>query len=176
MTAKPSPVSLTPRQRPGSPARVFVQLRPRAGPRSGGLGWLSRRRSAARPNRGTEKALRAVPPASRALSPSPRSFDASLPALVLWALPLLLPALLLSFLSSPLRLFVVAAPPSFFPFSPFSPFSPLSLLLICLTPLSFPLCSFSCSPSPSCQPVCLFSPRSLPFSLSPQRPPLSSSL
>lgn len=134
MTAKPSPVSLTPRQRPGSPARVFVQLRPRAGPRSGGLGWLSRRRSAARPHGGTGKAPRAVPPASRALSPSPSSFDASLPPLVLWALPLLLPSLLLS---SALFLLLLPLPlPSFF--------SPLSLhFLRCLSCASISLPSLS---------------------------------
>lgn len=126
MTAKPSPVSLTPRRQPRSPARYLYSCGPSPGRGAGAWrGYLGGDPPPTPQERKSGPSTRSHPrpSASRTLSPLP----SSLPPPVLPALPLLLPSLLLSF-PSPL-------PALFFCCCCFSLF--LLSLLPCLPILSF---------------------------------------
>lgn len=167
MTAKPSPVSLTPRQQPRSPPPVFVQLRPLAGARGRGLGRVISAQIRRPPQKRERKGFARGP----TRGPGPSS---SRPSLGLPAPTPALPPGALGRSSCPLpprplscspRAFSVASPLAA---SPFPAPSPLSLLPVYLAALSSPFAlsvsSLSCSlPLPACLSASPFSLLSLPF-------------
>ena len=171
---------------PAPPPPVFIQLRPLAGTRGRGLGWVISA-EIRRPLQKREKRLStgsqppALQPSSSSLSPLPLpalgAASAFLPV-AFSALPLVPSHLLLSFPSPPALFSFLVAPPF--------------LLFLCFLPFVSTLCfafsahlshSSTLSPSVLSLPfrvhhslawlsVSLFSPFSV-FSLSPQRLPLS---
>lgn len=171
MTAKPSPVSLTPRRQPRSPARYLYSCGPSPGRGAGAWrGYLGGDPPPTPQERKSGPSTRSHPrpSASRTLSP----FPSSLPPPVLPALPLRLPSLLLSqrFFCC-LFLFLLSLLPRLPILSFVSPahrshstlFPPLHFLS-----LTIPFLSVCLSFLPSFSAFFFF--------LSPHRPPLSFSL